>query len=72
VKDNLDLSVIRATSIAKILLQNKKIDPLRVTSAGRGEFLPLVPNTSNENKAKNRRAEIILSPKISDIYNILN
>jgi chemotaxis protein MotB len=72
VKDNLDLSVIRATSIAKILLQNNKINPLRVTASGRGEFMPLVPNTSAENKAKNRRAEIILSPKISDIYNIMN
>ena len=72
VKDNLDLSVMRATSITKILLENKIIDALRVTSAGRGEYMPLVPNTSTENKAKNRRAEIILTPKINEIIKQLS
>jgi chemotaxis protein MotB len=72
VKDNLDLSVMRATSITKILLENKKIDALRVTSAGRGEYMPLVSNNSVDNKAKNRRAEIILTPKINEIIKQLS
>lgn len=71
VKDNWDLSVLRATSIVKILLENKSIAANRITAAGRGEYIPLVSNTSKENKAKNRRTEIILTPKLDEIYQIL-
>jgi chemotaxis protein MotB len=71
VKDNWDLSVMRATSIVKILLANGKINPKRLVASGRGEFLPVEPNTSAANKAKNRRTEIILSPKLDELMQII-
>ncbi len=71
VKDNWDLSVLRANSIVKILLENKGIAPSRVTAAGRGEYAPIVANDTKENKAKNRRTEIILTPKLDELLNIL-
>lgn len=72
VKDNWDLSVMRATSIVKILLSAAKIDPKRLAASGRGEFLPVVPNTSAVNRAKNRRTEIILSPKLDELMQIID
>ncbi len=72
VRDNWDLSVMRATAIVKILLANAKIDPKRLVASGRGEFLPVEPNTSAANKAKNRRTEIILSPKLDELMQIIN
>ncbi len=71
VEDNWDLSVMRATSIVKILLANGKINPTRLVASGRGEFLPVEPNTSTANKAKNRRTEIILSPKLDELMQII-
>lgn len=71
VKDNWDLSVMRATSIVKVLLSEAKIDPSRITASGRGEYMPLVPNTSATNKAKNRRSEIILTPKLDQVMQLL-
>jgi chemotaxis protein MotB len=71
VQDNWDLSVMRATSIVKILLDNGKINPTRLVASGRGEFLPVEPNTSAANKAKNRRTEIILSPKLDELMQII-
>ena len=65
VKDNWDLSVMRATAIVKLLLQNGKgINPSRIEACGHGEFAPKVPNTSAENKAMNRRTEIIITPNL--------
>jgi chemotaxis protein MotB len=72
VKDNWDLSVMRATSIVKLLLQNGPgIDPARIEACGHGEFAPKVPNDTPANKALNRRTEIILTPKMSDILKII-
>lgn len=71
IKDNWDLSVIRATSVTKILLQNAKIDPTRITSAGRGEFFPLDPAKTAEARKKNRRTEIILTPKLDELLKVL-
>jgi len=71
VADNWDLSVMRATSIVKMLLANGKIDPVRLVASGRGEFLPVEPNSSAANKAKNRRTEIILSPKLDELMQII-
>jgi len=71
VKDNWDLSVMRATSIVKIILNNAKIDPKRLVASGRSEYLPVEPNTSAANKAKNRRTEIILSPKLDELMHII-
>ena len=72
VKDNWDLSVVRATSIVKVLLSEAKIDPDRITASGRGEHKPLVANDSPQNKAKNRRSEIILTPKLDQVMQLIN
>jgi len=71
IKDNWDLSVLRATAIVRILLQNSSIDPIRLTAAGRGEFLPLDPEKTVEARRKNRRTEIILTPKIDELLRII-
>ncbi|MEY4926161.1 MAG: hypothetical protein RI894_597 [Bacteroidota bacterium] len=69
-KDNWDLSVLRATSITR-LLTNGGVDPRRVTAAGHSEFIPVAENNNVDGKAKNRRTEIILSPKLDELYSIL-
>ncbi len=71
IKDNWDLSVMRATSVTKIMLANSKIDPKRITSAGRGEFFPLDPGKTAEARKKNRRTEIILTPKLDELLKVL-
>lgn len=72
IKDNWDLSVLRATSIVRILTKDGKVDPTRFIAAGRGEFLPVDPAKTPEARAKNRRTEIILSPKLDEIYQLLD
>jgi chemotaxis protein MotB len=72
VKDNWDLSVMRATSVTKILLSGGKIDPARVTAAGRAEFAPVENAKTESARAKNRRTEIILTPKLDEIFSVLN
>ncbi|MBP3763189.1 MAG: OmpA family protein [Bacteroidales bacterium] len=68
VKDNWDLSVMRATAIVKLLLQHGKgINPARIEACGHGEFAPKVPNDSPANKAINRRTEIVLTPDIQKV-----
>jgi chemotaxis protein MotB len=71
-KDNWDLSVKRATSIVRILLEGSKIDPKRLIASGRGEFMPVDPGKSAEARQKNRRTEIILTPRIDELLDILN
>lgn len=71
VKDNWDLSVMRATAVTRILLRNKAIDPKRITSAGRGEFFPIDEAKTREARQKNRRTEIILTPRLDEIFRIL-
>lgn len=71
VRDNWDLSVMRATNVVKILTTNASLDSKRITAAGRGEFVPLVENNSPANKAVNRRTEIILTPDLSELANLL-
>lgn len=70
-KDNWDLSVARANAITKIILGSATIAPTRITSAGRGEFFPLVSNDTPENRAKNRRTEIILTPNLDALFDIM-
>jgi len=72
VKDNWDLSVMRATSIVKILSNNKGINVLNITAAGKGSYSPLVKNDSPGNRAINRRIEIILSPDMDELMNLLD
>jgi chemotaxis protein MotB len=71
VKDNWDLSVMRATAVTRILLKNKAIEPKRITSAGRGEFFPIDESDTTEARQKNRRTEIILTPRLDEIFRIL-
>ena len=72
IKDNWDLSVMRATAILKLILQyGPKIDPARIEACGHGEYAPKAENNSAANKAQNRRTEIILTPKLSEVLNIV-
>ena len=68
--DNWDLSVMRATSITKILTK-AGVSPNQVTAAGKGEFVPLAPNNTAQNKQKNRRTEIIITPNLDELFKIL-
>lgn len=67
VKDNWDLSVLRATSVVRIMQEGSKLDPLRVTAAGRSEFVPV----DATDKAKNRRIEIILAPDLKELMKLV-
>jgi chemotaxis protein MotB len=70
-KDNWDLSVLRATSIVRILLQGSSIDPKRLSVSGRGEFFPVDPSKTAAARQKNRRTEIILSPRLDELYKLI-
>ena len=72
IADNWDLSTKRATAIVTILGENKKVNRQNLTAAGRSEYAPLVSNATAEGKAKNRRIEIILTPKLDEISKMLN
>jgi len=69
--DNWDLSTARATSIVRILTKDNGFDPNRITASGKGEFHPLKPNKTDEDRAGNRRTEIILTPNLNELYNLL-
>ena len=71
-KGNWDLSTKRATSIVNTLLENIEILPQNLTAAGRGEYLPIATNSTNKGRAANRRIEVILSPKLDEISQIIN
>jgi chemotaxis protein MotB len=69
-KDNWDLSVLRATSITRILIAGG-VDPKNIVPSGRGEYMPLDVTKTAEGRSKNRRTEIILTPKLDELYQIL-
>mgnify|MGYP001235184134 CR=1 FL=1 len=69
--DNWDLSTKRATTILRILVTGTKINPARVTAAGRSQYVPLDKNKTPEARQKNRRTEIILTPKLDELFKIL-
>jgi chemotaxis protein MotB len=71
IKDNWDLSALRATSIVKIIVNGANVDPKRLTAAGRGEYFPIDPAKTAEARKKNRRTEIILTPKMDEIFKVL-
>ncbi|MBR3559411.1 MAG: OmpA family protein [Bacteroidales bacterium] len=71
IKDNWDLSVMRATAVVKALLQNGNIDPKRLSASGRSEYLPLDENSTPEARAKNRRTEIILTPNLDQLFQLI-
>ncbi len=71
IKDNWDLSVLRATSVVRVLQNFYNIDPARMIAAGRGEFLPLAPNNSDENRSLNRRTRIMIIPELDQFFKLL-
>lgn len=72
IKDNWELSAKRATSVVRIMLSNSDLAPEILTAAGRGEFSPIAPNDTPEGKAKNRRIEVILTPNLDKLFEILD
>lgn len=71
VKDNWDLSVMRATSIVKIIVANEGVNKANITAAGRSEYNPIASNDTDEGKATNRRTEIIIEPDLSELNKLL-
>jgi len=69
---NWDLSTKRATAIVNILRENTAINPENLTAAGRGEYAPIATNDTEEGRAKNRRIEVILTPKLDELSRLLN
>lgn len=69
--DNWDLSVKRATSVVRILQNQYGLDPMKMSAAGRGEYLPVVPNDTPENKAANRRTRIVILPQLDQFFKLL-
>lgn len=72
IKDNWDLSVLRATSIVRILTDDGKMDGKRITATGKGQTQPIATNDTPEGRALNRRTEIVLTPRLDKILDILN
>lgn len=70
-KDNWDLSVIRATSVVRILIRNYNVNPLQIQPSGRGEYMPVDDNETAEGRSKNRRTEIIMAPKLDKLFQML-
>jgi chemotaxis protein MotB len=70
-QDNWDLSVIRATSVVRILTETYGVNPLQIQPCGRGEFKPVDVNTTPEGKARNRRTEIIMAPRLDKLFKML-
>ena len=71
IEDNWDLSTARATSIVRIITIDYGFDPSRITASGRSQFHPVKSNDTLEARASNRRTEIILSPNMKDLYNLI-
>ena len=70
--DNWDLSVKRATTVVRVLLDGSKIDPQRLTATGRSEYLPVDGRNTPDARQKNRRTEIILTPDLTELYDLIN
>lgn len=71
-KDNWDLSVKRATTIVRELVSGSKIDPKRLTASGRSEYIPVDERNTSDARQKNRRTEIVLTPDLSELYELIN
>ncbi len=70
-QDNWDLSVIRSTSVVRILTETYGVSPMQIQPCGRGEYKPVDTNTTPEGRARNRRTEIIIAPKLDKLYELL-
>jgi chemotaxis protein MotB len=71
IKDNWDLSVMRATSVVKRMTLNSDLNPAQLIAAGRSEFIPILTNSTTEGRSMNRRIEMILSPNLDDLFKLL-
>jgi chemotaxis protein MotB len=71
IEDNWDLSVLRATSITRILQTKYSVKPERLIAAGRSQYIPLAPNDTAENRSKNRRTKIIIMPRLDQFFSLL-
>jgi chemotaxis protein MotB len=71
IKDNWDLSVLRATAITRVLTEKMGVAPGRVTAGGRSQFVPLVANDTPENRSTNRRTRIVILPKMDQFYGMI-
>lgn len=71
IKDNWDLSVLRATSVVRFLTEGEKIENSRITATGKGEYQPIEAGSTPDIRSRNRRIEIVLSPKLDELYNLI-
>ena len=71
IKNNWDLSVLRATAVVNILQNDFGVSPSRMTAAGRGEYVPVTSNSTPEERAINRRTRIVVLPKLDQFYNMI-
>ncbi|TAH02340.1 MAG: hypothetical protein EAZ15_05335 [Sphingobacteriales bacterium] len=71
IKDNWDLSVLRSTSVVRFLTEQQKIPAVRLTATGKGQYQPVDVANTSEARSKNRRIEIVLSPKLDELYNLI-
>ncbi|CAN5475959.1 OmpA family protein [soil metagenome] len=71
IKDNWDLSVLRATSVSRYLTEVESVDPHRVTATGKSQYQPIDAANSADARTKNRRIEIVLTPKLDELYNLI-
>lgn len=72
IKDNWDLSVLRATSVTRYLTEIENVDPQRLTATGKSQYQPIDPGATPEALSKNRRIEIVLTPKLDELYNLIS
>jgi len=70
--DNWDLSVIRATSVIRVLTREDKVDPSRIAASGKGKFQPFYSNSTEKGRSLNRRTDIVLVPKLEELYSLIN
>jgi len=71
IRNNVDLSCLRASSVVQVLQNNYGVDPKRLTAGGRGEYNPLQPNTTESGKQRNRRTQIIITPKLDEFMELI-
>ncbi|MFC5269269.1 OmpA/MotB family protein [Adhaeribacter terreus] len=71
IKDNWDLSVLRASAVVRVLQQNYGVDPKRMIAAGRSQYQPLVSNDNAENRSRNRRTRILILPQLDEFFKLM-
>ena len=71
IKDNWDLSVLRATAVVRVLQKTYGVDPTRIIAAGRSEYISVAPNTSADGRAKNRRTRIVILPQLDQFFKLM-